>query len=709
MIIFEEDWDLYPHVVIDNDTKNVSFLRYSNLLKSMGIKNYKYPLQLHDKDLRGVDPHAPNLSEELMLKIAVECYSNFYYYIREVARSPDGTEANPIPFKANRGNMALYWLFWNHVTTILIQIRQTGKSFSTDVLSVYLLNIRCRGTDISLLTKDDGLRSRNLDRLKKLDEELPFYLRQRTRNDVANTEEMSIKSLGNMYRGYLSNASEKMALKVGRGLTSPVFHIDEGPFIPNISIALPAALAGGTAARDIAEAKGDPYGIILTTTSGKKDDKDGAFIYKMVEEAAVWTEKFLDAKDRKHLFELVRKNSSSGDLTVNCTFNHRQLGYTDEWLKDAVRTARSTGEDAERDFGNVWTSGTQSSPLPVELTTKIRNSEVEPLFVEISSAYAYATRWYIKEDHIESYMNANHHVMSIDSSDAVGNDDIGMILRNCKTGDVTAAGNYNETNIIAFCEWLCMWLTRFQKLTLIIERRSTGAAIIDYLLMMLPSKGIDPFARLYNKAVQEAQDDPDRYKEISKPLYMKSAEVYIKHKKTFGFATSAVGATSRTDLYSSTLLTTAKMTGDRVKDKKTINQILSLVIKNGRVDHEVGGHDDMVISWLLSSWLLLKGRNLSFYGINPREVLVENRVHQEENNPTAVYNNAYQEHVKRQVENIIDQMKSERDPYIIDNYEKKIKYLYSEMSETDRQVFSIDELLQNIKESRRINAIMRRY
>lgn len=61
--------------------------------------------------------------------------------------------------------------------TYLVQIRQTGKSISTDVLDSYLLNIRCRGTTINLLTKDDALRSENIQRLKDIIDEMPFYLK----------------------------------------------------------------------------------------------------------------------------------------------------------------------------------------------------------------------------------------------------------------------------------------------------------------------------------------------------------------------------------------------------------------------------------------------------------------------------------------------------------------------------------------------------
>jgi hypothetical protein len=703
MILFEKDWDNYPGAIVDTKCSNVSFLRYAALLKDMGVKNYHFPLVLFNKELQGKDPYDPNLTIEEMATFAIEFKQNPWAYFRMVSRAPGGTFDDPIPFRANRGNIALFWLFFNHITTILIQIRQTGKSFSTDTLMNYLMNIRCVNTQINLLTKDDTLRSANLERLKNIELELPFYLKQRTRNDLGNTEELTIKSLGNSYRGHLPNKSPKMALNVGRGLTSPIFHIDEAAFFYNIAISLPAALAAGTAARDMAKRKGDPYGIIITTTAGKQDDRDGKFMHNMVLNSAIMTEKFYDAKDEEELHWMIRKNSPKGELRVNCTYSHRQLGYTDAWLKEAIETTGAVGEDADRDFFNVWTSGSQLSPIPVAAAAAIRESQVEAVYTEITAPYGYITRWYIPEHEIQSRMNSSSYILGADTSDAAGGDDIALVLRDIKTGEVIATGNYNETNLITFSEFLCNWLVRFSTVTLIVERRSTGAMILDYLLMMLPSKNIDPFTRLYNKAVQEADEYPDRFKEINKPVYTRSNETYTKYKRLFGFATSSTGATSRSELYSTTLLNSAKLTGDKVKDSKLIDQILGLVIRNGRVDHAEGSHDDLCISWLLSFWLLSQGKNLNYYGINSRDIMISNKKVQEDNSPLALYKAREDKILRQKIETLVEDIKNEKDPYVIQLLETKLMNLASLLNQEDQQTLSVDDLIKNLRESRRAN------
>jgi hypothetical protein len=146
-------------------------VRMAQMYKEMGLANNSFMLALFNPKLQGVDPYSPDLSIEQMAMIAVECKSNFWFFIREILKAPAIAGGEAIRFQANRGNMALYWLFFNHVTTILIQIRQTGKSFSTDGLMVYLMNIRCTNTMINLLTKDDILRSANITRIKEMDSE----------------------------------------------------------------------------------------------------------------------------------------------------------------------------------------------------------------------------------------------------------------------------------------------------------------------------------------------------------------------------------------------------------------------------------------------------------------------------------------------------------------------------------------------------------
>ena len=701
-ILFKEDWiTKYPNAIIDTRTKNKSFIRLAALYREIGIKNHNFLLALHDPTLSGVDPYDPDLTMDQKLRIALECKDNFWYFIRECIRTPDGTDDNPILFRANRGNIALFWLFLNHITQILIQPRQTGKSINTNALMAYLLNIRCTKTHINQINKDESLRAKSLAKLKEIINELPPYLIQLSKKDVANNEEIKISSLGNSFESHLPSSSPKQAYKLGRGHTSAVWWIEEAAFLLNISISMPSALAAGGAAREIARIKNEPYGTIITTTAGKKDDRDGKFVYNLLVNSAVWMETFLDADNEEDLRSLIKTNSPNGEIRVNCTFSHKQLGYSDEWLQEQLMETGASGEDADRDYFNLWTAGNQSSPIPIDIAERVRASEVKDYFNEITPPHAYITRWFIPEQTIAARMSQTHLVMGLDTSDAVGNDDIGMHLRCIKTGETFAAGNYNETNLIAFAEWLCQWLARYKNITLIIERRSSAITIIDYLLLMLPERGIDPFTRLYNRVVQEATEYPERFAEINKPLYAKSPELFVKYKKYFGFATSATGATSRSELYSTTLMQIMQLTADKVKDPTTINQLLSLVIRNNRVDHDTdGGHDDNVIAMLLTGWLVLRGKHLHYSGISNKDLLKDNQVLSVQHTPVNQYNKQYNDMVRYEIDSLVQRISKERDEYVCINLENKLKMLYTRLCEEDRQMFSVDDLINTLRSTR---------
>ena len=720
MVLYLEDWLRYPSAKPNYDTKNESYLKLAGTYYAMGIKNYAFMLALHDQSLKDVDPFSPFLTELEMVKIGIECKINPWYYFREIAKVPARSGSDAVPLLANRGNIALYWCFFNHVMTYLVQIRQTGKSISTDVLDSYLLNIRCRGTTINLLTKDDALRSENIQRLKDIIDEMPFYLKQRSKKDLDNTELINISSLGNWYKAHLPQKAKKFALNTGRGMSSPIFRVDEGPFQANIEISLPAALAAGVAMRNKARANNEPYGTTLTTTAGKKDDPDGRYFYQQICAAAEWTEKFFDAKDAKELEIMIRAVSRGlkekmrvgdevirGEFAVNITMNHRQLGYDDAWLLTALEETKSVGDAADRDFFNRWTSGSLSSPLTIQQMETIRGSQKEPMYVEDCKigSFRVPCRWYIPRDSIEMYMAKNSSILSADTSDGGGGDDISLSLTDVKTGMLIASFNVNRINLLAFSEWVCeRWIIQSPNVTLIPERKSSAIALIDHLLLILPDRGIDPFKRIFNRIVNEPDENKTAFEEIKLPLSRRPHDIYVRYKKAFGWATSGGGLTSRSDLYSTTLMSAARNCGHMVNDKTTIDQILSLETRNGRVDHAPGEHDDAVIGWLLGHWMLTKAKNLLHYGIQVTDILSRNRGGSE-NGGVLTKEQRDQILYRDKIKDLLGKLEQEQNEIISMKIENELRFYNSKLIIEENEVLSLDELIAKTKETKKQNII----
>lgn len=715
MILFAADWQRYPTARPNFETKNKSWVDLAALYKAMGVRNHTFLLALHDQSLKHVDPFDySRLTPELVVRITTECRNNPWYYFREIVKVPGGSGDDAVSLEANRGNIALFWYFFNHVTIYAIQIRQTGKSINSDILDSYLLNIRCTGTTINLFTKDDSLRAVNVQRIKDVFAELPWYLNQRTKKDLDNGEVINVSSLGNWYRTALPQKSPKMALNVGRGFTAAIFKNDEGPFCPNSRISVPAALAAGTNARDRARKNNEPYGTVFTTTAGKKDDPDGRFFYNEISYAAVHTEHHYDCRDQKELEETIRNSSRTnmrqhkkdknkigrGEYAVNVTLNHRQLGKTDEWLYNAIEGSKQSGDDANRDFFNLWTSGGLRSPFTPAEADRMRASEREPMCVT-KDHRNFSIRWYIPENKIAEVMANNKIIIGVDTSDASQGDDIGISAYLDKTGQTIASCNINIANLLVFSDWFANeWIIKYPNTVAIIERKSTGISLIDHLLHILPAHGIDPFKRLFNRIVNEKELLKTEWDEINVPMERRDRDVYVRYKKHFGFATSSGGVTSRSDLYSLTLSSAVRLVGNSIYDKTTIDQILGLESKNGRVDHAPGEHDDMVIGWLLAHWFMTKANNLYYYGLDVRNMfsLVK---HNEDMTDRQRFDMQRQKFLKHGIQKALQEIAVEYDPYIIERKETYIRMLQAELIDDDQEMFAVDELIAKAREIRR--------
>ena len=108
----------------DTGTANKTFLQVASDLRTVGVKNYYFMLEIIDYSLVGVDPYEENLPIDIISRIITECTRNIWYYLREVAKipQPGGTS---IHFKANRGNIAQIWCTIHGIDSWLCLPRRT--------------------------------------------------------------------------------------------------------------------------------------------------------------------------------------------------------------------------------------------------------------------------------------------------------------------------------------------------------------------------------------------------------------------------------------------------------------------------------------------------------------------------------------------------------------------------------------------------------
>lgn len=692
MIVFKSDWRKYPNAIVDTKTPNQSFLKLAALYRDMGVEHYYFHLALLQPALQGVDPHdEDNLTLEQKAMILYECDNNPWYYLREIVLVKGaGLTIDDCRFRANRSNIASMWLVLACIDYIQIQPRQTGKSFGTDTISLWLLYFCYRNTAMNLITKDEALRKSNISRLKSLRDEWPDYINRNTNKDDNNQISLSCNQLENKYYTHVSQSSEKAANNLGRGMTSPFIHIDEGPFINHIETTVAAAMGSTNTARDIAKRKGKPYCTVFTTTAGNQEDRDGRFVYNMMSGAAVWSETFLDCANREQLEELIRTNCLGRKAMVNLTMSHRQLGLSDEWLYEAIANARSEGDNIDRDYFNRWTSSSAGSLIPESAAKIMRASERDPIDSWISKEN-YIFRWYRQVDPNRQY------VLMVDTSDAIGRDDIAVAMIDTIDGGVVGAAAFNETNLIRFAQWLLEIMLRYTNLTLIIERQYNAQTIIDYLLLKLPEHGHDPFKRMFNKIVQDKDSRADDYSKIATSSARRPKEFYDQYRTEFGFRTNTE---SRRLLYSNVLMNAAKDSGHATHDKQLIQQALSLVVKNGRLDHKSGDHDDMVIAWLLGHWFLNYGLNLSHYGIDVTTVMSERAKHGKELTAKERYERKVQQELLERIKDIYETLRETDSRMEVMRLETELAALMRKVKQEEEEGMTLDALISEAKEAR---------
>ena len=694
MIVFEKDWRYYPRAIIDDQTPNQSFVHICSVLKKMGVRHYYFPLALLQPELQGVNPFdEENLDEHTKAMILLEADHNPWYFIRElVIDRGAGLTLDDCRFRCNRASIAAMWLTLASIDYIRIQPRQTGKSFEADVIAIWLHYFCYHNTTMNLITNTNDTRVENIARLKKIRDGLPNYVNRNTEKDDNNQKSLSCHALHNRYISHVSQSSEKAADNLGRGLTSPYIQFDEAPFVNHIETTVSAAMGSTNTAREIARRKGEPYCTTFTTTAGDKETRDGRYIYNLWSSAAIWSEKFYDCQNRDELVECVIKNSHSPAPTVNLTLSHRQLGLSDKWLADSIARARSSkGVVIDRDYFNRWTSSSSQSPIAEKVAQRIHASECEPIHNQISKEQ-YIFRWYQQMDPNKKY------VIGCDTSDAVGRDEIALVLASVEDGSTVGAGSYNETNLWHFAGWLFEFMIEYPNTILIIERRGNAQNIIDFLLVKLASHGYDPSKRMFSRIVQEHETRTDDYKKVSSGALLNSQQVRDQYKRYFGFTTTG---DSRKLLYSDVLNLATENAADLIFDRQLIHQILSLTVRNGRIDHRQGDHDDMVIAWLLVHWFLNFGVNLNHYGIRPSDVLSKRLEKIHEHDPQEQQKLARRKHLLGEIEAVQQKLEAASSAFEIQRLEQELMTLSSKLDHKDQEVYSLDALIEQARERRK--------
>ena len=363
-------------------TTNKSFLEMSEYLRMTGIRNYRFMLALLDPDLAYVDPHDPNLSEVMKLKVLREIIANPWYFFREVCRVASVGE--PSKFILNRGNMAFLYLAMMNINTFLEMPRQTGKTIAAAAYYVYVFNFRATNALISLVNKEWKDSKDNLARIRAMRDLLPSYLRFDAPYSEVNGKKVKVSTTAtflenainhNKFKTYGKARNELGAANLMRGQTITMAWFDELAFIPFMRVIYGNMIPAMSKATAIAKMNNVPYGLLYTTTPGFLTSEEGKYAYEVRNNASLWSEQWYDLTYAQVL-NIIESNKMSNFVYVE--YSYQQLGYDDNWFGERIKELGHDWPLIRREILLEWSDESSNNPFTKDELDSIKKFCREP-------------------------------------------------------------------------------------------------------------------------------------------------------------------------------------------------------------------------------------------------------------------------------------------------------------------------------------------
>lgn len=605
----------------DTGTSNKSFLQVAKDLKSLGIKNFYFMLEIRDYTLIDVDPFSPNLTLDQISRIMNECTTNVWYYLREVARIPN-QGGPPVPFKANRGNIAQTWCLLHGIDSWLCLPRQQGKTVSLLAVFGWAYSFGTNDSNFIFINKDGGNAKENLQRLKDQIDCLPEYLRfeqileeddngkPRITKAVKNATSMKHPVTKNKITIKSKATSYESALSLARGLTSPILHFDEPEFTNHIKTIVENSVSTYETASRNAKANGALYGRCFSCTPGDLDTSMGQEAQEILSHTTRWTEKMYDMRwdphndENNEVLQYVQHNDGANGI-VYIEYSYKQLGLTDEWLRKMYDKIGNPLV-VKREVLLQRLRGSSDSPFEQEdieyITSIIHPVERELYILE-----------HFRFDIYSELQRTIPYLVGVDCSTGTNSDSNAITIIDpytCRPVAEFSCPYIGETQF----EKILMELVKkhIPRAILIIERNSVGDGIIDHLLNS-PIRGNIYFDKNRDLVGQNMQDN-----ETVTSMLKKQAE----QKKFYGVYT---GTASREDMMAILFRRMAEYKDDFIT-KNIITDISRLVrTKSGKIEAGPGFHDDSIMSYLIAMYVYYHGNNLAMFGFIKGSQEIENQ------------------------------------------------------------------------------------
>lgn len=312
---------------------------------------------------------------------------------------------------------------------------------------------------------------------------------------------------------------------------------------------------------------------------------------QILEKTYKWTEKFYDM-DPEKVKDLIAENSDNRIVYIE--YSYIQLGKDENWFRDTCVTVNNNPSKVRREILLQRMRGSSDSPFDEEDLLALQELKPEPIEEHIINEF-YKLDVYKKIDRNISY------IIGVDVSNGYGQDNSAVTVLNPYTLEIDAEFKSSLISTTNLKKFLFVMVRKFfPKCILAIERNHNGESVISDLR----DTSIAP--NLYYDNTKDPVGSTVDSKIDNKGFLIREAE----KRKLYGVWTGTKSRKVMMDLLESKV----KEEKEKFTSRNVIQDILNLVIKNGKIQANAGAHDDCVMSYLVALYVYYYGKNLHRYG-----------------------------------------------------------------------------------------------
>ena len=603
----------------DFGTKNTSFLLTASELKTLGIKNYYFMLEVKHPEtgVQDLDPYNPNISKEDICKILMECKHNPWYFFREVSRVV-ARGIGEIPLYLHRAGCAAIWCFVNSIDFHLVQPRQTYKTTVITAIMSYMMLFEYSNADIPYMHTSESRCEDNIKILRDYIMALPKYM-----NPWANMKKppgaQSLKYEGHnvSIAAVAAPSSPKTADAKMRGFSLFAWFIDELEFIPHIMSVINSANPTIIQARLTAKNFGIRSCMMSASTPGDLDTEEGQSTKAMIDNLPRFIEPFYDMtkEERDSLYTTTEFSDTPEAVPIEMVyieFNYIQLRKDEQYLKSQYLEYSKINDFDEYRRGVLlqrFRGGETVLFLQSDIDyikSNVRKPDYEIFIMKKYSLFVYKHE--IVNFDINSstpYFDINiPYIIGVDVATGSGKDNSAIVIINPYTLDVVAEFKSPYIGVVELMKVITTIASIVPKGIFCLESNSIGKSIVDMVLhtKMEHRFYYDPQLDITKNAIRKGNMDE-----------LASMKAQSKER---GYIGTNVSPSTRDTMFK-LLQRYVHDFKEHIYSQYLVDDICSLIRKkNGRIEAGPGAHDDIVMAYNHCIYVLTYGYNLMRYGID---------------------------------------------------------------------------------------------